>query len=163
MNHSQESQLTRDLRELVAGQPSALDLEAIWLRARKRYRRGRALRCSAAAGAVVLAAGGFFAIHETGGSPAAHSGTAAGPGGGAATGTAARPGGGSTSAGTRTETVAYVTGKVKAALGDVNRYVLRDGQLETGPNGHSATIWTDPRTGNAYEIAHDSDGKSTAW
>jgi hypothetical protein len=163
MNYSQESQLTRDLRELVAGQPSTPDLEAIWVRARKRHRRGRALRCAAAAGAVVLAAGGFFAVHETGGSPAAHSGTAASQGGAAAGTTAGSGGHGSTSAATRTETVAYVTGKVKAALGDVNKYVLRDGQLETGPNGHSATIWTDPRTGNAYEIAHDSDGKSIAW
>lgn len=165
MNYSQESQLARDLRELVTGPPLALDLEAIEARARRRYRRGLALRGAAAAGAVVLAAGGFFAVRETGGAPAAHSGTAAGPGGtaSAARGTAAGSGGGGGSPATRTETVAYVTDKVKAALGDVNKYVLRDGQLETGPNGHATTIWTDPRTGNAYELEQDSGGKSTAW
>lgn len=164
MTYSQESQLTRDLRELVAGQPVDLDLEAIEARARHRYRRGRALRRAAAAGTVVLVAGGFFAVHETSGTPAAHSGTAAGQGGSAAaTGTKAGRGGGSASAATRTETVAYVTAKVKSALGDVNKYVLRDGQLETGPNGHSTTIWTDPRTGDAYLIEHDSGGKSAAW
>lgn len=158
MNYSQESQLTRDLRELVAGHPVTLDLETIGLRARKRYRRGLALRGAAAAGAVVLAAGGFFAVHVTGGNPvhvtggnpAAHSGTAA-------------RSGGSATADTRTETLAYVTGKVKAALGDVNKYVLRTGQLETGPNGHSTTIWTDPRTSNVYEVEHDSGGASSAW
>lgn len=151
MNSSKEMQLARDLGKLAAGQPFTPDLEAIGVRARQRHRRGLALRGGAAAGAVILAAGGFFALHGTGGSAAAHSGTAAGRSGTA-------------SAATRTETVAYVTEKAKAALADVNNYVLRDDQVETGPNGHSARIWTDPGTGNAYEISHDSSaGTSAAW
>ncbi|MGH3170490.1 MAG: hypothetical protein ACRDN0_31995 [Trebonia sp.] len=67
-------------------------------------------------------------------------------------------------AATRTETVAYATAKAKMALADVNRYVLRAHQVQTGPDGHLATIWADPRTGNNYEIAHDSSvGTSAAW
>jgi hypothetical protein len=151
MNSSQENQLTRELGKLAAAQPFAPDLEAIGARARQRHRRGRVLRCAAAAGAVVVAAGGFLALHGAGGSTAPHGGTAAGRGG---TASAAPP----------AETVAYVTAKAKAALGDVNNYVLRTGQVETGPNGHSTTIWTDPRTGNGYEVLHDSSaGTSLAW
>lgn len=151
MNSPEEIQLTRDLGELAAGQPFTPDLEAIGVRARQRHRRGLALRGAAAAGSVVLAAGGFFALHGIGGSAAAHSGTAAGRSGTA-------------SAAARTETVAYVTEKAKTALADVNNYVLRTDQVETGPDGHSTTIWTDPRTGNDYEILHDSSaGPSTAW
>jgi hypothetical protein len=61
------------------------------------------------------------------------------------------------------ETVAYVTAQVKAALGNVNNYVLRDDQVQTGSGGNSATNWTDPRTSNDYEILNDSSGKSIAW
>jgi hypothetical protein len=33
-----------------------------------------------------------------------------------------------------------------------------------GPGGNSATNWTDPRTGNDYEVLHDStNGTSIAW
>ena len=63
----------------------------------------------------------------------------------------------------RTETVAYVTAQVKAALGNVNKYVLRDDQVQTGPGSDSATNWTDPRTNNDYEMLNDSAGKSIAW
>lgn len=156
MNSSQEIQLTRDLGELAADPPFTPDLEAIGLRARRRHRRGRALRvASAAAGAVVLASGGFFALHGTGsaggGSTPPQGGTAAGRSGAA-------------SAAPRTETVAYVTEKAKAALADVNSYVLRADQVQTGPDGDSATIWTDPRTGNDYEVLHDAAaGTSAAW
>jgi hypothetical protein len=162
MNSSEEIQLTRDLSELAASQPFTPDLDAIEVRARQRHRRGLALRGTAAAGAVVLAAGGFFALHGTG-ATAAHSGTAVGPTGTASA--AAHPGrSGTASAPTRTETVAYVTAKVMAALADVNKYVLREDQLETGPNGHSTKIWTDPRTGNGYVIEHDgSADMSVAW
>jgi hypothetical protein len=162
MNSSQETQLTRDLGELAADQPFTPDLEAIGRRARRRRRRGRALRvASAAAGAVVLAAGGFFALHGAGGQAPVVSATA--PGGTAPGGTAAGRSG-AASAGPRTETVAYVTEKAKTALADVNDYVLRADQVQTGPNGDSATNWTDPRTGNDYEIVHDATaGTSAAW
>jgi hypothetical protein len=151
MNYSEESQLTRDLGELAAGHPFTLDLETIAVRARQRHRRGLVLRGTAAAGAVVLAAGGFFAFHVNG------SGT--GPNGGTAAGRA-----GTASVAPRTETVAYVTEKAKAALADVNNYVLRADQVQTGQDGHSSTNWTDPRTGNDYEVLHDSSaGTSIAW
>jgi hypothetical protein len=157
MNSSEEIQLARDLGELAAGQPFKPDLEAIGVRARRRHRRGLALRGAAAAGAVVLAAGGFFALHSTG-SAAAHNGTAA-----AHNGTPVGRSGPASTA-TRTETVAYVTAKAETALADVNNYVLRTDQVQTGSGGDSATIWTDPRTGNSYEISHDSSaGTSIAW
>lgn len=150
MNSSEDMQLARDLGELAAGRPFALDLETIAVRARQRHRRGLVLRGTAAAGAVVLAAGGFFAFHATG-NTGANGGTAAGRGGTA-------------SAAPRTETVAYVTEKANTALANVNNYVLRTDQVQTGQDGHSSTDWADARTGNDYEILHDSStGTSIAW
>ena len=75
MNSLQETELGRELRQLVSGQPFTPDIDAIGLRARQRHRRGLALRGATAAGAAVLAAGGLFAaVHGTGGTTA---GTAA--------------------------------------------------------------------------------------
>lgn len=75
MNSLQETELGRELRQLVSGQPFTPDIDAIGLRARQRHRRGLALRGAIAAGAAVLAAGGLFAaVHGTGGTTA---GTAA--------------------------------------------------------------------------------------
>lgn len=152
MNSLQETQLGHDLRQLASGQPFAPDLEAIGRRARQRHRRVLALRGGAAAGAAVLAAGGLFAaVHGTGGTAA---GTAAGKSGTADTA-------GPTA---RAETVAYVTKQVQTALANVNNYIIRDDQVQTGPGGNSATNWTDPRTGNDFEILQDSTtGKSIAW
>lgn len=68
MNSPEETRLDHDLRELASGQPFVLDLDAIGQRARKRRRRGLALRGATAAGTAVLAAGGLFvAVHRTGG------------------------------------------------------------------------------------------------
>jgi predicted anti-sigma-YlaC factor YlaD len=77
VNSPQETELGRELRQLVSGQPFTPDADAIGLRARQRHRRGLALRGATAAGAAVLAAGGLFAaVHGTGGTAA---GTAASP------------------------------------------------------------------------------------
>lgn len=149
MNSLQETQLGRDLHQLASGQPFAPDLEAIGRQARRRHHRGRVVRGAAGAGAAVVAAGGLFAAVHGAGAPAA--GTTA-----ATKGTAVPA--------QRTETVAYVSRQVMAALADVNSYVLRDDQAQTGSSPYSATIWTDPRTGNAYEVLNDSTaGKSLAW
>jgi hypothetical protein len=75
VNSVQETELGRELRQLVSGQPFTPDIDAIGLRARQRHRRGLVLRGATAAGAAVLAAGGLFAaVHGTGGTTA---GTAA--------------------------------------------------------------------------------------
>jgi hypothetical protein len=154
MSSPQEDQLGHDLRQLAAGQPFTPDLEMIRLRARQRRRRGLALRGAAAAGAAVLAAGGLFAaVHPAGGTVAGRGGTAAG-----------RSPSASPSATPHAETVAYVTKQVSAALANVNDYILRTDQTQTGAGGNSATNWTDPRTSNDYEILNDaSNGKSIAW
>ena len=77
MNSVQETELGRELRQLVSGQPFTPDIDAIGLRARQRHRRGLVLRGATAAGAAVLAAGGLFAaVHGTGGTAA---GTTASP------------------------------------------------------------------------------------
>ena len=71
MNSPQETQLGRELRQLVSDQPFTPDTEAIGVRARRRHRRGLALRGVTAAGAAVLAAGGLLAaVHGTGGTAA---------------------------------------------------------------------------------------------
>ncbi len=50
MNSLQETELGRELRQLVSGQPFTPDIDAIGLRARQRHRRGLALRGATAAG-----------------------------------------------------------------------------------------------------------------
>jgi len=165
----QETQLGDDLRQLAAGQPFTPDLVAIGQRARQRRRRGLALRGSAAAAVAVVAAGGVFVgVHGSGGASAgtavgqpAVSTSGAAVGQRTATGTA-RATGAKVSAPTAV-TVAYVTARVKTALGNVDKYVLRDAQVQTGAGGNTAVILTDPRTSNAYEVLHDSSGESLAW
>jgi len=164
MNSPQETQLGHDLRDLVSGQPFTPDLEGIGRRARQRHRRGLALRGATTGAVAVLAAGGVFAgVHAAGGTPAgAPAATSAGAPAGhrASAGAASHP----ASAPARTETVAYVTAQVKTALANVNNYILRDDQVQTGPGGDSATNWTDPRTGNDFEVLYDATaGKSIAW
>jgi hypothetical protein len=156
MSSLQEDQLGDDLRQLASDQPFTPDLELIGRRARRRRRRGLAVRGATAAGAAVLAIGGLFiAVHPMGGSAA---GTGASRSGTAAGTVAGRSGAASV------ETVAYVTKQVKSALGNVNDYILRTDQVQTGPGGDSATNWTDPRTSNDYEILNDpANGKSIAW
>lgn len=152
MNSSEEIQLGRELRQLAADQPFPPDLSEIGQRARHRHRRALVLRgASAAVAAAVVGVGGFLAFHGTGGSTAAPSAAPA-------------PSAKTSAAAPRAETVAYVTARVETALANVNDYVPRIDQVETGPGVHTATIWTDPRTGNAYEILHDStNGTSVAW
>ena len=148
MNSPQETQLGHDLRQLASGRPFDFDLEQIARQAGKRRRRGFALRGATAAGVAVLAAGGLFvAVHPTGGTPARTPATAK-----------------SETAAPKAETVAYVTTQVQDALANVNNYVLRSDQVQTGSGGHSATNWTDPRTSNDYEVLHDpTAGTSLAW
>jgi hypothetical protein len=163
MSSPQETRLGDDLRQLVSGQPFTPDLAAIGRRARQRHRRVLALRGASASAVAVMAAGGLFVgVHGTGGTAAGtavrQSGTAAGR-----SETAAGRSG-TVGPAVRTETVAYVTRQVKTALANVNNYIIRDDQVQTGPGGNSATNWTDPRTGNDFEILYDStNGKSIAW
>jgi hypothetical protein len=158
----QETQLSHDLRQLAAGEAFTPDLAEIRQRARQRHRRALALRGAAAAGVAVLAAGGVFVgVHGSGSSaPAAAAGKTAAPRLGAS---ASRPGAGSSTGAVQTETVAYVTARVKSALGNVDNYILRDSQVQTGPGGDSAVNLTDPRTNNDYEVLHASYGTSLAW
>jgi hypothetical protein len=168
MNSPGETQLSADLRELASGQTFTTDLAAIKQLARQRHRRRLIGRGATAAGAAVLAAGGlFFGVHGFSGAHGA-GGTVAGSTASATTGRgtagAAASQGASAAATTPAETVAYVTAQVKAALGNVNNYVLRDDQVQTGSGGDTATNWTDPRTSNDYEILNDATaGKSIAW
>jgi hypothetical protein len=168
MNSPGETQLSHDLRELASGEPFAPDLAAIKQLARQRHRRALVWRSGTAAGAAVLVAGGlFFGVNGISGDHGA-GGSAAGATASTATGAtpasaaAHQNGGGHAIA--AAETVAYVTKQVKAALGNVNNYVLRDEQVQTGAGSVSATNWTDPRTNNDFEILSDATaGKSIAW
>jgi hypothetical protein len=167
MNSPGETQLGADLRELASGPTFTTDLVAIKQLARQRHRRRLIGRGATAAGAAVLAAGGLFVgVHGFSGAHGA-GGTVAGPTASAAAGRSAAAGQGASAAVTapaHAETVAYVTAQVKAALGNVNDYVLRDDQVQTGSGGDTATNWTDPRTSNDYEILTDATaGKSIAW
>jgi hypothetical protein len=164
---SEETQLGHDLRALATGESFTPDLALIRQRARRRQRRGLALRGGAVAGVAVLAAGGVFVgVHGTGGTSAGPAGPAvAGKSASARVGaTASRPAAtGATTGPPAVVTVAYVAARVKTALGNVNQYIVRDDQVQTGPGGDSDVIVTDPRTSNAYEVLHDSSGESLAW
>jgi hypothetical protein len=166
MNTPVETQLGDDLRELASGPPFTPDLATIKQLARQRHHRRLMRRGASAAGVAVLAAGGLFlGVHGFSGDQGA--GTAVGTTASAAVGhssaSATARQGASVGVTAHAETVAYVTAQVKAALGNVNDYVLRDDQVQTGSGEDSATNWTDPRTSNDYEILNDSSGKSIAW
>jgi hypothetical protein len=165
---SEETQLGRDLRELATGGESFTpDLAMIRQRAGRRHRRGLALRGTAVAGVAALAAGGVFVgVHGTGGTGGASAGpTVAGQSASTRVGaTSGRPGaGGAPSAAPTAVTVAYVTARVKTALGNVDQYIVQDDQVQTGPGGDSSVILTDPRTNNSYEVLRDNSGESLAW
>ena len=171
MNTPGETQLGDDLRELASGRPFAADLAAIKRLARERHHRRLMRRGAGAAGVVVLAGGGlFFGVHGFSGDHGA-SGSTAGATPSAAVGhssgnapTRQASASASATATAHAETVAYVAAQVKAALGNVNDYVLREDQVQTGAGGNTATNWTDPRTNNDYEVLNDpTAGKSIAW
>ena len=153
---SEETQLSHDLRQLAAGESFTPDLAAIRQRARQRHRRGLALRGTAAAGVAVLAAGGVLAgLHGSGSAPGATAaGQTAAPRAGTSAGQSGPP---------AVMTVAYVTARVKTALGNVDNYIVRDNQAETGPGGHSDVILSDPRTSKSYEVLPAGNGTSLAW
>lgn len=158
MNSSRETQLSDDLHWLASGKPFTPDLAEIKRLARQRHRRGLMWRGATAAGAVVLAAGGlFFGVHGFSGDHAT-----VGPAVGAPASVA--PSRSATAGATvRTETVAYVTKRVEAALATVNNDIIRDDQVMSGQTTNSGTNWTDPRTGNEFEIQTSSIGKSLFW
>jgi hypothetical protein len=158
----QDTQLGQELRQLALEQPFTPDLAEISRQARQRRRQGLALRGAAAAGVVVLAAGGaFVGVHGANGNAA---GTTAGSAGSAAVGRHAATGGTRASASAPAAiTVAYVTARVKSALGNVDKYIVRDDQVQTGSGGDTAVNVTDPRTSNDYQVLHDSTGTSLAW
>jgi hypothetical protein len=159
MNSPQETQLSHDLHRLASGQTFTPDLAEIKQLARQRHRRDLVRRGATAAGAVVLASGGlFFGVH---GFSADHGQTdnAVGPTASAVPSQSASPG-----QTVRTETVAYVSQRVKTALTSVNGDIIRDDQVMTGERNNSGTNWTDSRTGNEFEILTDrTTGKGLAW
>jgi hypothetical protein len=161
----EETQLSDDLRQLAAGEAFTPDLAVIRQRARQRRRRGLALRGTAVAGVAALAAGGVFVgVHGPGGTAgrtAADKTAASRVGAVGARGAASSTG--ATGGAPTAVTVAYVTARVKSALGNVDKYIVQDDQVQTGPGGNSDVIVTDPRTSNAYEVLHDSSGESLAW
>jgi hypothetical protein len=161
MNSPQETQLSHDLHRLVSGHPFTPDLAEIKQLARQRHRRVLVRRgvTAAAAGAVVLAAGGLvLGVHGSSGDHGTPD-TAVGPA------TSAAPSRGATASPTvRTETVAYVAEQVKAALAGVNNDIVRDDQVRTGQINDSGTNWTDSRTGREFEIlTSGTTGKSLNW
>jgi hypothetical protein len=155
MNSPQETQLSHDLHQLASGKPFTPDLAEIKQRARQLHRRSLTRRGATAAGAVALASGGlFFGVHgSSGGHAAAGPAASAAPSRSATAGPAAHA-----------ETVAYVAERVEAALTNVNNDIIRDDQVQTAPINDSGTNWTDPRTGNEFEILTNSTtGKSLNW
>jgi hypothetical protein len=164
MNSPGETQLGDDLRQLASGQPFTPDLATIKQLARQRHHRRLRRRGASATGAAVLAAGGLLVgVHGFSGSRGA-AGTEASAAVGHVSASATARQGASVAPTAHAETVAYVSAQVRAALGNVNDYVLREDQVQTGPGGNSATNWTDPRTSNDYEILNDpTAGKSLAW
>jgi hypothetical protein len=159
MNTQQETQLSDDLRQIIAGHPVGVDIDAAIRRGRKARRRRVALRCASGLGMLALAAGAV--VIGTRGAPgtitprAGASGTAiraGAPGPAAQTGTP-RP---------QAEPVAYVIQHAEAALANVSQYIIRD-NVSSPWNGDDYVMWTDPRTGNSYLEQGTGAAKLAAW
>lgn len=158
MNAQHETQLSHDLRQLVASRPvsadidMSADIDAAVRRGRQARRRSVAYRSASGLGAVAVAAGAV--VISAHGSPGPAPSTAA-------PGPATPSAGASRTAAPQVETAAYVIKRTEAALANVSQYVVRDDVTSTTNDDY--TIWTDPRTGNTYMIQGSGTGKLAAW
>jgi hypothetical protein len=136
MKSQQEIQLSDDLRQLVAGPPIAVDLEAIERRGRQSRRTGIAVKAVAGL-AVALVAGAAIAVQ-----------------GGAG-------GAGPAPSKSSVVTAAYVARQVEATLADASNFIVRTTQQ--GSSGGPVTQWTDPRTGSSYGVQGTGSAKELSW
>jgi hypothetical protein len=153
MNSPEETQLSDDLRRIVAGQPLTLNVEAIERRGRSRRRRGLAVRGLAGATMLGVAVAGSVA--------ATHNGTTSRVASQPTTRTVV---GSAKSAPAKVETVAFVEKQITAAL-NLNDYLVKSRQNSSSVGGASAevTIWTDPRTGNTLLLEGSGAGRQAYW
>ena len=147
MNTQQETQLSDDLRQIVAGRACAPDFDAAIRRGRQRRRRNLALRGAAVAGTAALAVAGLVIAVHAAPAPA----PASAPVSGATSARASAP---------QAETAAYVVEHAQAALANLSSYIVKDD--ETAP-GDSYTLEIDPRTGNTYLTQGSGASKIAAW
>jgi hypothetical protein len=140
MKSQQEVQLSDDLRQLVAGPPIAVDLEAIERRGRQSRRTGIAVKAVAGL-AVALVAGAAIAVQGGAGG--------AGP-------VTSKP---------SVVTAAYVVRHVEATLGDASNFIVRTTQQSSsgGPISPPVTQWTDPRTGSSYGVRGSGSARVLFW
>jgi hypothetical protein len=156
MNSQEETQLSEDLRRIVAGHPFTPDLEAIEGRVRRQRRRTFAVRGLAGLTVLGVAVAGSLAA-------ATHSGTTGRVASPAATRTAAVKPAVKAASPARAETVAYVEKQIAAAALNLNDYLVKSRQNTAGSPSDEFTVWTDPRTGNTMLLQGSGASRVSYW
>jgi hypothetical protein len=163
MNSPEETQLSDDLRHIVADPPFTPDVEAIERQGQRQRRRGFAIR--GLAGVTVLGvavAGSLAAATHWGGTTGKVAGQTATRTvvGKAAPKTAAKA-----PAPVKAETVAYVEKRMAAAASGLNNYLVKSRQNTSSIGSPSVeiTIWTDPRTGNTMLLQGSGASRLSYW
>jgi hypothetical protein len=156
MNSPEETQLSDDLRHIVADPPFPPDVEAIERRGQRQRRRAFAVRGLAGVTVLGVAVAGSLAA-------AGHSGTTSRVASQPATRTSAtKPA--AKAAAPKAETVAYVEKRIAAAASGLNNYLVKSRQntSSSGPP-EEITIWTDPRTGNTMLLQGSGASRVAYW
>jgi hypothetical protein len=157
MNSPEETQLSDDLHQIVAGHPFDPDVEAIERRGQRQRRRSFALR--GLAGLTVLGVavvGSLAAVNHTG----TTNRVASHP----ATRTAVVKPAAKVASPVKAETVAYVEKQIAAAASGLNNYLVKSRQNTSGtPSSGEITIWTDPRTGNTMLLQGSGASRVAYW
>jgi hypothetical protein len=152
MKSPEETQLSDDLRHLVADPPCPVDVEAIARRGSWLRRRGFAVRGLDGVTVAGVAVAGSLALTSTA-SPGTSRASAARTPAARAIGPA------------KAETVAFVEKQIAAAALNINNYLVkaRQNTSSVGIPTVEITIWTDPRTGNTMLLQGSGASRLTYW
>jgi hypothetical protein len=156
VNSQEETQLSDDLSRIVAGQPFAPNVEAIERKGQQKRRRGLAVRGLAGLTVLGVAVAGGLVVN-------AHSGTAGKVANQPIAKTATSKAPAKTGGPVQLETVAYVQKQIAAAALNLNNYLIKSRQNDSGGSPDELTIWTDPRTGNAMLLQGSGASRLAYW
>ena len=161
MNSPEETQLSDDLRHIVADPPCTPDIEAIERQGQRQRRRGFAVRGLAGVTLLGVAVAGSLAV-------AAHRGGTTGKVAGqtatrTAVGKAAPKTAAKAPAPAKAETAAYVEKRIAAAASGLTNFLVKSRENTASTPSYEITIWTDPRTGNTMLLQGSGAGRLSYW
>jgi hypothetical protein len=152
MKSPEETQLSDDLRHIVADPSCPVDVEAIARRGSWLRRRGFAVRGLAGATVAGVAVAGSLALTSTASPDTSRA-------------SAARTPAAKTVGPAKAETVAFVEKQIVAAAASVNDYLVkaRLNSSSVGTPSAEVTVWTDPRTGNTMLLEGSGASRVAYW